>query len=190
MLEVKQEPQTGAAAQPVQTERPFNNPSATCRGLLEGYRFSKYSRAAVADWAFLVPHLSTLCTLRARTLVCSTTPKPMSCLDLGSSDKQSLSCITNLPKLALKSVFKILCIVSISRSYPPSCWNFSALVGAAPLLFRGRFRKMAKDTLPRAALSLSFFFLGISASDFLGGTLGGLRSSDFRFFFPAMRVSV
>ena len=80
----------GAAAQLVQTDRPFKIPSATCRGLLEGYRFSKYSRAAAADWAFLVPHLSTLCTLRARTLVCSTTANPISYLDLGSSDKQSL----------------------------------------------------------------------------------------------------
>ena len=42
---------------------------ATCRGLLDEYRFSKYSRAVAADWAFLVPHLSTLCTLRAGKLV-------------------------------------------------------------------------------------------------------------------------
>ena len=39
----------GAAAQLIQTERPFKIPSATCRGLLEGYRCLKYSRAAAAD---------------------------------------------------------------------------------------------------------------------------------------------
>ena len=54
------------------------------------------------------------------------------------------------------------------------------------MLFCGPFPAIAKDTLPRAALSLSFFFLGISASDFFGGTLGGVRSSDFRFFFSAI----
>ena len=43
------------------------------------------------------------------------------CLDLGSFDKRSLQCITNLPTVALWSVFKTLCIVSTSRSYPPSC---------------------------------------------------------------------
>ena len=54
------------------------------------------------------------------------------------------------------------------------------------MLFCGPFPLVAKDALPRAGLSLSFFLLDISASDFFGGTLGGLRSSAFRFFFSAV----
>ena len=41
-------------------------------------------------------------------------------------------------------------------------------------------------TEPRAPFSLAFFFYGPSSSDFLGGTLGGLRSCDFRFFLSAI----